>query len=173
MITTDDDELAAKARSWRNYGKTTNFSNQGINSRLDELQAVLLSIKLRHLQKWNHERIRISDMYEARLHGVGDIRFQKTFAGAVNVRHIFPIITGKRDLLRRHLNSAKIDTLIHYDLPIHLQESFSWLRNKKGDFPISESVCDSELSLPIYPGLGEAAVDYVCEYIRGFFKDSR
>ena len=132
MITTNDDILAEKARSWRNYGKTNHFSEQGINSRLDELQAILLSIKLRRLKKWNPERIRLAEMYEKRLSSVGDLRFQRTLQGAVNVRHIFPIITGKRDLLRKHLNNCNIDTLIHYDAPIHLQKSFTWLGKELG-----------------------------------------
>jgi len=171
MITTNDDELAAKARAWRNYGKTTHFSEPGLNSRLDELQAVLLSIKLRHLAKWNNERMRIAEIYEERLRGIGNIRLQKSLPGALNMRHIFPIITSKRDQLKAYLSSKNIDTLIHYELPIHLQQSFEWLGHKKADFPIAETVCDSELSLPIYPGLGEVGVDYVCECIGGFFKN--
>lgn len=172
MITTDDDELAAKARAWRNYGKTTHFSEPGINSRLDELQAVFLSVKLRNLAKWNHERMKIAEMYEERLSGVGDISFQMTLPETMNVRHIFPIITSKRDELKKYLAEKEIDTLIHYELPIHLQQSFKWLGHKKGDFPIAESVCDSELSLPIYPGLKEAEVDYVCNCIVDFFKNT-
>jgi dTDP-4-amino-4,6-dideoxygalactose transaminase len=171
VITTDNDELAAKARAWRNYGKTTHFSEPGINSRLDELQAVLLSVKLRHLARWNQERMKIAEMYEERLSGVGDISFQKTLSGALNVRHIFPIINSRREALKKHLADKEIDTLIHYELPIHLQQSFSWLGHKKGDFLISESICNSELSLPVYPGLGEAEVDYACDCIMDFFKN--
>ncbi len=170
MITTDNDELAAKARAWRNYGKTTNFIEPGINSRLDELQAVLLSVKLRHLARWNAERMRIAAVYEERLRGVGDISFQQTLPEALNVRHIYPILTSKRVDQKKYLAEKEIDTLIHYELPIHLQQSFKWLGYKKGDFPIAESVCNSELSLPIYPGLGETEINYVCESIRGFFR---
>ncbi len=169
MITTDDDELAAKARAWRNYGRTTHFSEPGINSRLDELQAVFLSVKLRHIQNWNLERIKLAEMYEDRINGVGDIRFQQTLPETVNVRHIFPIITSRRNLLKAHLASQGIDSLIHYEKPLHLHESLQWLGNKKGDYPVAEEVCGSELSLPIYPGLGVEKVDYVCECIREFF----
>jgi dTDP-4-amino-4,6-dideoxygalactose transaminase len=170
MITTDNDELAAKARAWRNYGKTTHYSEPGINSRLDEFQAAMLSVKLRHLTRWNSERMHIAEMYEERLQGVGDIRFQQTLPGAVNMRHIFPVISSKREDMKKYLAEKEIETLIHYEMPIHLQPSFSWLGYKKGDFPIAEYVCTSELSLPIYPGLGVAEINYVCESIRRFFR---
>ena len=171
MITTDDMLLAGKARAMRNYGKTSDgqFSLIGINSRLDELQARLLMIKLKYLEKWNRERITIAKLYEEQLSNVGDIRFQTSYQSSMNVRHIFPICTAKRDKLKTYLKTRGVDTLIHYEKPIHLHPSFAFLGKRSGSFPKSEAICINELSLPIYPGMGKKDIFYVCEQIREFF----
>lgn len=171
MITTNSGALAEKAKALRNYGKTSDgqYSIIGANSRLDELQARLLSIKLKCLDQWNEERMEIAAHYTSKLKNVGDIKFQYTMMECKNVRHVFPILTKKKDELRSFLDSTGIETLVHYEKPIHLHKAFSQLGYKKGSFPISEKVCETELSLPIYPGLKEEEIDFICQKIHDFF----
>jgi dTDP-4-amino-4,6-dideoxygalactose transaminase len=171
MITTNSPEHAEKAKTFRNYGKTKDgeYSSIGTNSRLDELQARLLSVKLKYLRRWNEERIEIASLYEERLQNVEGIKLQSSYADARNVRHIFPVQADKRDELKDYLKSLGIDTLIHYKKPIHLQPAFSFLGHQSGGFPAAEKICREELSLPIYPGLKQEDVIYVCEAIKQFY----
>ncbi len=173
LITTNSDELAEKARILRNYGKGAhgNYSNIGINSRLDELQARILLVKLNYLDRWNEERIKIAKRYDSELKKISEIKLQQDYNKSMNVRHIFPVITARRDHLKIFLKSKGIETLIHYPNPIHLQPAFSLLNHKSGDFPIAEKVCKQELSLPIYPGLTKSEVDFVCATIKDFFSN--
>ncbi|NJN25076.1 MAG: DegT/DnrJ/EryC1/StrS family aminotransferase [Cyclobacteriaceae bacterium] len=170
LITTNDAMLAAKARACRNYGRSgdSGYTLAGVNSRMDELQARLLYIKLKYLEQWNAERKAIAELYESHLLGVEELQMQTSNRDCCNVRHIFPIITKNRDALRLHLKSSGIETLIHYETPLHLHHALKFLKYKKGDFPHAEKVCKSELSLPIYPGLKEAEVRYICEQIKNF-----
>ena len=171
MITTDSEELYNKAISVRNYGKSPNdgYSEIGMNSRLDELQARILSVKLKYLEKWNEERRKIASWYKKGLEGVEEIRMQSIDPNAISVYHLFPIISNSRNELKIHLKCMGVDTLIHYEEPIHLHESFSFLSHKKSDFPIAEDVCNKELSLPIYPGIDQNDVNSVCQQIRKFY----
>jgi len=171
LITTNSDELAEKARCLRNYGKNSqgNYSEIGFNSRLDELQARMLSIKLKYLDKWNQERIEIAKWYESDLKNISKIELQQDYDKSINVRHIFPLLTAQRDDLKEHLKSKGIETLIHYPNPIHLQPAFSFLNHKPGDFPIAEKVCKQELSLPTYPGLRKSEVTFISATIKEFF----
>ncbi len=170
MITTNSKQFAEKAKVLRNYGKSMigNYNLIGINSRMDELQARLLLVKLKYLDKWNHERMEIASIYESALREVDEIQLQSTLVGSNNVRHIFPVLYNKRDELTKFLHSKGIDTLIHYEKPIHLNEAFSFLNHKKSHFPIAEKVCASELSLPIYPGLRKEEVNFICDQIKWF-----
>ena len=162
MITTNNEELAKKAKAYRNYGKVENgdYNIVGINSRLDELQARLLAIKLGNLNEWNEERMEIAGWYESQLESIDLLQVQASYKKAVNVRHIFPILTEKRDELQKYLLSQGIETLIHYEKPVHFHTAFSFLEHEPGDFPDSEKVCSQELSLPTYPGLKKKEVDY-------------
>jgi dTDP-4-amino-4,6-dideoxygalactose transaminase len=171
MITTNDPELAEKARSMRDYGKDCNneYNLMGMNSRLDELQARLLNVKLRYLDKWNQQRIDIGSWYSEFLGNIHEIQIQKCLPESMNVPHIYPIITEKRDEMKVYLKNSGIDTIIHYPKPIHLHKSFSFLGHKPGEFPKAEMICKKELSLPIYPGLTKDDVQYVCTIIKGFF----
>jgi dTDP-4-amino-4,6-dideoxygalactose transaminase len=172
IITTDAPHLADEARALRNYGKTAQgrFAMEGVNSRLDEWQAKVLSIKLKYLDGWNEERQQIAEWYEERLKSVEQISMQVNQPDAVNVRHIFPVFTSRREKLRNYLKEHGIDTLIHYEKPIHLHEAFKGIGYKLGDFPVAERSCQEELSLPIYPGLREKEVLYICDRIEAFFK---
>jgi len=171
MITTNSLKHADMAKALRNYGKSMNgsFSEIGINSRLNELQARLLSVKLKYLERWNEERRKIANSYENELMEIDEIQLQSIDENSKSIRHIFPILCNRRDELQKYLKSNGIDTLVHYEKSIHLHESFSFLNHKNGSFPISERICDQELSLPIYPGLTFDAVKSVCEKIKLFF----
>lgn len=172
MITTDHEELYQKAACLRNYGKAKNgqYSMAGVNSRLDELQAHMLQIKLKHLDAWNNERRTIASWYESELqHLRNHLRMQHSLPETKNARHIFPVITPRRNALQKYLLEKGIDTLVHYDLPIHLHKAFAKLGYIKSNFPIAESICQSELSLPIYPGISLDEVKYICRHINVFF----
>lgn len=171
MITTDSDNIAEKANALRNYGKTVDneYSITGLNSRLDELQARLLSVKLQHLDRWNKVRKEIANQYFEELKSVEEVALQKKRPGNRHVHHIFPILASSRDKLRHYLNEKGIDTLIHYEKPIHLHSALSDLNYPAGSFPVAENVCADELSLPIYPGLSGNDISYVCNQIKDFF----
>ena len=170
-LTTDDAELAEKAGKLRNYGSVVKYQHEvrGQNSRLDEIQAAALSLKLAHLPAWNVERQAIAARYQEGLDGVGDVVLPALGRGVDHVYHLFVIRTAQRDALRQFLTERGIETLIHYPVPIHLQPAYQELGYQAGDFPITEELALTSLSLPMYPGLSEAAQDHVLEAIRAFF----
>lgn len=171
-VTSNDEELIRKVTMLRNYGSEKKYYNevQGINSRLDEMQAALLEVKLQHLDAWTKERLLLAKQFDERLKGVGDIIVPATAQYASHVYHIYMIRTARRDALQEHLQKQGVGTLIHYPLPPHLQKAYSELQRKAGDYPIAELIAKTCLSLPLYPGLTTAEVDYICESIRSFFR---
>ena len=170
-ITTNDEHLYHRTNVIRNYGSQKKYYNEikGINSRLDELQAGFLSIKLKHLNKWSEQRNHIASLYNQMLHGVGDVVTPVLANGATSVYHLYVIRTNKRDELQHHLNTHEIGTLIHYPLPPHLQEAYQELGYQKGDFPLAETIADTCLSLPLFPGLTDEQVEQVCNTIKQFY----
>ena len=170
-ITTNNETLAKRAQVIRNYGSQKKYFNQekGLNSRLDELQAGLLSIKLKHLNFWNAQRNDIANHYLKRLQNIENIILPVIAEKASSVFHLFVIRTTKRNELQKYLTENEIGTLIHYPLPPHLQEAYQDLNYKKGDFPIAENIADTCLSLPIYPGLNSQQIDYICDKIIQFY----
>ena len=174
MITTNSFEYAEKARQIRNYGKSSanEYSENGLNSRLDELQARILSVKLKYLDGWNNERNKIAKSYRKSLANVNQIQLPIETDESFCTYHIYPVLSRKRDHLRDHLRSRGIDTLIHYDKPIHLQPSFAYLGEVDARLPVAETICSRELSLPIYPGLTKEDVQLVCDEIKDFYNNS-
>ena len=172
-ITTNDEEIAKKIKSLRNYGSSTRYLNEyiGYNMRLDELQAGLLVIKLRYLDKWNNERKKIADTYIKNLSSVKEIILPITNKDSTHVYHIFNIRIKDRDELSKHLQKSNIQTLIHYPIPPHLQKATSYLGYKKGDFPIAEELSDTSLSLPIWPGMKDEQVIHVVKEIKKFYNE--
>ena len=170
-ITTDDDKLALLARSIRNYGSSKKYFNEtiGMNSRLDELQAALLSVKLRYLEKWNNRRSEIALQYQKALENVGDIILPEIADNCSSVWHLFVIRTSKRNELMRYLAQHSITTSIHYPVPPYLQKAYSYLGFSKGAFPIADQLADTSLSLPLYPELPDENIEYVIHHIREFF----
>lgn len=171
-ITTNHKKYFSIASSIRNYGSTIKYHNEikGINSRMDELQAKMLSVKLKYLTKWNKEREKIANIYLSELGDIGDIIPPEIAKGVTSVWHLFVIRSSYRSKLSKYLFSKDIGTMIHYPIPIHLQKAYQDLKFKKGAFPVSEKISNTCLSLPIYPGLNENKVSHVIMEIKKFFK---
>ena len=169
-ITTNDAELAGKAAVLRNYGSQKKYYNEviGHNMRLDEVQAAFLSVKLPHLPGWSAQRQEIAGWYDQALAGVPDLTLPETAQGATHMYHLYVVRHPKRDALQAHLTKAGVGTLIHYPVPPHLQEAYSHLGFKKGDFPIAERIADTCLSLPMWPGMTKEMVEQVASAIMEF-----
>ena len=166
---TDNEELAEKIRALGNYGSDYKYHHiyKGNNSRLDELQAAFLAVKLPHLDRMNEERRRIANRYLA------EIKNPKVILPAVEedmvpVWHIFGIRCNERDTLEKHLNNAGIGTNKHYPIPMHLQECYKDLGFKEGDFPIAEEISKTELSIPMYYGMTDEEISHVIGTINDF-----
>jgi dTDP-4-amino-4,6-dideoxygalactose transaminase len=171
-VTTFDHDKANFLRIARNYGLTdkTRMPVQGMNSRLDELQAAFLRAKLLYLDQWNEERRRLAAIYLSNLQDVGDLTLPLADKEGVHVYHLFVIQTNFRDALRAHLKNCGIETLIHYPVPPHLQEAFSGAGYRRGDFPQAERLAETVISLPLWMGLRDSQVERVAEAVRAFFE---
>jgi len=168
-VTTDDDGLAERVRLLRNYGSKDKYYNEekGINSRLDELHAALLGVRLKHLGEWNSRRARIATIYLEGLSDV-DIVLPAIAEGAEPAWHLFVIRSGRRDELQRFLKSAGVATLVHYPVPPHMQAAYKDMAYRAGSFPITEAIHREVLSLPMGPHLSEADARRVVEAVRRF-----
>lgn len=168
-ITTNSEKVYQDAIQFRNYGSSERFVNPviGINSRLDEIQAAVLRVKLAHLDNWNNERREIASMYASALAEVGDIILPSS--SEEDVFHLYVIRTQQREKLRSYLFQKGIGTMVHYPIPVHLQEAYKHLRYRKGDFPVSENISATALSLPMWPGLGSNQIQWVIEQVQAFF----
>lgn len=166
-VVTNNHDLYIKIKKLRNYGETEKYfySIVGINSRLDEIQAAVLRVKLKHIDIWNNQRREIADLYKRLLL----FKSQKHLKNSKPVYHIFPITVTSRDKCRKYLLSKKIQTGIHYPVPLHMQESLRDLGYNKGDFPVSETVASELISLPLYPGITKEEVTYVSKHLNSFF----
>jgi dTDP-4-amino-4,6-dideoxygalactose transaminase len=168
-VTTNNRELADRVRTLRNYGSRVKYYNdaKGFNSRLDEIQAAALRIKLKYLEEWNGRRRKVAAQYTKELESIGLILpFVPSWAEPVF--HLFVVRGRQRDLLRQHLEKRGIDTLIHYPVPPHLQEAYRDLNMKQGSLPISEAIHNEVLSLPIGPHVAPSQVEKVISAIREF-----
>jgi dTDP-4-amino-4,6-dideoxygalactose transaminase len=169
-IVTDDPALAAKLVMLRNYGQSERYHHvtKGINSRLDELQAAILSAKLPHLEAWNRRRREIAARYAE---GLAGLPIQLPVEALTNrhVYHLYVIQVAERDRLQRWLAEQGVQALIHYPIPVHLQPAYAELGYRRGALPVTEQVAASILSLPIYPQLRDDEIDAVVAAIRGFY----
>jgi dTDP-4-amino-4,6-dideoxygalactose transaminase len=169
-ITTNDAVLAGKLRTLRNYGSQQKYYNEviGHNSRLDELQAAVLRVKLRQLPAWTGQRQQVAQLYDEQLAGVGDLLLPAVAAGATHVYHLYVVRTAHRAALQQHLTEQGIGTLIHYPVPPHLQQAYAQLGLAAGSFPIAEELAATCLSLPMWPGMEAAHVRAVVEAVQSF-----
>ena len=169
-VVTNDDELADKVRVLRNYGSRMKYFNEvkGHNSRLDPLQAAFLRVKLKHLDDWNKRRDRIAKHYLEKLRFAPDLGLPRVPSGVLPVWHLFVVSHPGRDRLQAHLKDQGIGTLIHYPVPPHLSGAYQELGYQAGDFPITEKMADTFLSIPIGPHLSMDEADFVIEKISEF-----
>lgn len=170
-ITTNDLELANEIKCLRNYGSREKYKNEilGNNMRLDEIQATFLSIKLKYLDVWTNERRAIAQKYNAELKEIGEIITPYVHINSTHSYHLYVIRTKNRDELQKYLFANGIGTLIHYPIPPHLQDAYKFLGHKVGDFQIAEELSKSSLSLPIWPGMSDENIGFVCGKIKHFF----
>ena len=168
-IVTDSEELAAKFKVYRNYGSEKRYHNQvvGTNSRLDEMQAGLLRVKLKHLDGFNAERCDIAQRYLSEIKNPL-IRMPKIRPGADSTWHQFVVHCERRDELKEYLEKRDIGTLIHYPIPPHLSEAYQYLGKKRGDYPIAEKYADEVLSLPMYNGMTDEEIRTVIDAVNQF-----
>ena len=168
-IITNNEELAQRFRVFRNYGSEKRYYNivVGANSRLDEIQAGFLRVRLTHLDELTREKETLCKRYLSEIKNPC-IELPKVRAGATSVWHQFVIRLGERDKLISYLNEREIGTLIHYPIPPHLSEAYQYLNMKRGSLPITEKYADEVLSIPLYNGMTNEEQNYVIDAINSF-----
>lgn len=174
LMTTNDDALAADLRMLRVHGMEPKYYHQkvGINSRLDALQAAVLRVKLRHLDRWNDARRANAARYERLFAeaGLEEIVRPTVHADSVHIFHQYTIRAPRRDALRAYLQEAGIGSEVYYPVPLHLQECFAFLGHTAGDLPETERAAGECLSLPIFPELTEEQQQYIVDTIAKFYR---
>lgn len=168
-IVTDDSSIADDVRIFRNYGSEKRYYNKvvGTNSRLDELQAGLLRVRLSHMQELEEEKRKICSRYLAELCHP-DIILPDTREGATHIWHQFVIRTEQRQELIDYLNRKEIGTIIHYPIPPHLSEAYQYLNVCRGSLPVTEHYAETVLSIPLYNGMTDEEQDFVIDAINAF-----
>ena len=169
MVVTGNRELAERVRMLREYGwrQRVNSEIPGVNSRLDELQAAVLRVKLKHLDHGNGERRRKAAIYTSGLKG-GGVVCPAEMESVRHVYHLYVVRTQNRDSLQAFLEERGIGTLIHYPIPVHLQQAYSHLGYARGDLPLTEACCQEILSLPLFPELADSEIETVVLTLRKF-----
>lgn len=168
-VIVNDQKLAEEFRVFRNYGSEKRYYNKviGANSRLDELQAGLLRVRLSHLKDITEEKIRIAEKYSAEIRNP-KIQLPTLTPGATSVWHQYVIRCEERDALKDYLESKGVGTIIHYPIPPHLAEAYRYLGYKVGDFPITEHLANTVLSIPIYNGMTAEEQDTVIQALNKY-----
>ncbi len=171
-VTTSDPVLHKKILTLRNHGAVLRpvHDEIGVNSRMDELQAAILNVKLKYLGDRIKARRKIASVYVEQLSGVGDLVLPSTADECSHVYHLFVVRTSRRDALIDHLRAKDVGTMIHYPIPPHLQPAFSWLGLLKGSLPVAEELSRTCLSLPLWPGMSDGQVAQVVESVKSFWR---
>jgi dTDP-4-amino-4,6-dideoxygalactose transaminase len=167
-VTTDDDALAERLRVLRNYGSRVKYVNleRGYNSRLDEMQAAFLRVRLAKLDEWNERRRLVAARYDDKLAGIAGLGLPRVPQWAEPVWHLYVVRTKRRADLVKALEKRGIGSLIHYPIPPHLQQAYAELGLPKGSYPLAEELAEAVLSLPMGPHMPLDAVDEVANVIR-------
>ncbi len=173
MVLTNDPELAHRLKMLRNYGQTRRYYHAvtGFNSRLDELQAAILRVKLAHLEGWNARRRELAGVYARALAGSA-VELPAVPSYGTHVYHQMVLRTERRDEMLTHLAGQGIQALIHYPVPLHLQEAFAALGYRAGQFPVAERLAPRIFSPPIFPELTEDEVLRIARAVRSFHEQS-
>jgi dTDP-4-amino-4,6-dideoxygalactose transaminase len=170
-ITTNDEAMAQRAKMIRDHGQAKKYYHdiEGYNGRLDSIQAGWLSVKLRHLAKWNESRRALAHRYhELLMEANSAVVIPKEAGWTKGVYHLYVVRVQDREALQAHLSEAGIGSGIHYPIPLHLQKAYKHLNYKKGDFPVTERVADEIVSLPIYPQLRLEQLNEVARKVKEF-----
>ena len=168
-VVVNDEILANEFKIFRNYGSERRYYNKvvGANSRLDEIQAGLLRVRLRHLEDLNEERIKIAERYSHEIKN-NKLKLPKPMEETTCVWHQYVVRCEERDLLKAYLEEKEIGTIIHYPIPPHLADAYKYLGHKKGDYPITEHLAGTVISIPIYNGMTEEEQTYVIDALNRF-----
>jgi dTDP-4-amino-4,6-dideoxygalactose transaminase len=168
-LITDDAALADWTATYARHGGKGEHVIEGINSRLDGLQAAILMAKLPHLAAWTEARRKVAKSYDELLTGVGDIVTPAIAAGRYHVYHLYVIRSEKRDALKKHLAQAGVPTVLNYPKALPFYAAYAYLKAEPGDFPVAHGNQSRILSLPIYPEMTEEMMTYVASQVRSFF----
>jgi dTDP-4-amino-4,6-dideoxygalactose transaminase len=171
-VVTQSEDIANKIRMIRDHGQGKKYFHdmEGYNGRLDAIQAGVLRIKLRRLPAWNEARRRNAQYYNELLSPVKGVTVPKEADGCRHVYHLYVILVDDRDGLQKYLNEKGIGTGLHYPVPLHLQKAYAYKGYKEDDFPVTESVAKRLLSLPMFPELTRAQIEYIADCIKQFMK---
>lgn len=169
-VVTNNEEIARRVRAIGNYGSDYKYHHlyKGVNSRLDELQAAFLNVKLPYLDKWNETRRYIASRYLKEITNDKIILPLASDEEYTHIYHVFAIRCEARDELERYLKENGIGTVKHYPIPIHMQEAYRDMKLQQGELPIAEEISRTILSIPMYYGMSEEEIDYVIEKINQF-----
>jgi len=170
-IITNDDDFGQKARMFANHGSLQKHQHEmeGINSRMDGIQAAILNVKLKYIDEWNSARYKNALRYNELLSGIPEIKTPKIINNSSHIFHLYVMRTNKRDELASYLKSKKISTGIHYPTALPFLPAYKYLGHKPSDFPIACQYQDEILSLPMFPELSTDQIDYVVNSIKEFF----
>lgn len=168
-LVTNDDKLADWCATYARHGGKGEHVMEGINSRLDGLQAAILNVKVPHLERWTEARRRVAARYDELLAGVGDIVTPKIAENRDHVYHLYVIRTGQRDALKQHLAEAGIGTSLNYPKALPFYPAYAYLGHTPADFPVAHANQARILSLPIYPEMSNEMIDYVVEQVADLF----
>lgn len=167
-ITTNDEQLALHIKMLINHGGIKKYQHdiEGFNSRLDTLQAAVLSVKLKYLDEWNANRRKWAKLYTELFADVEEVKTPKELPDTVPVYHLYVVRVPNREHVQKKLSEAGIGTGIHYPLPLHLMKAYEYLGHKPADFPVATEYASQILSLPMYAELSEAEIEYVAKTIK-------
>jgi dTDP-4-amino-4,6-dideoxygalactose transaminase len=171
-IYTPDEKLAEIIRSIANHGMKRKYEYEriGVNSRLDSMQAAILEVKLKYIKKHISARQKAAEFYDFHLKPIEEIRLPGRVDYSTHTFHQYTIRTKKRNALQHFLKTKGIPSMVYYPNVLHLQKAYKFLGYKKGDFPVSEELADSVLSLPMHTELTEEQLEYITKMVKEFFR---
>jgi len=166
-VATNNEELYNRARKIMDHGRMDKYLHDaiGYNLRIDGIQAAVLSVKLKYIKKWTEMRQKNVDLYNEKFKGNQNIITPAVQENGKHVYHLYAILVNNRDEVMSHLSKSGIDVRNHYPVPLHLQPAFKYLGYKKGDFPVTESIANRVVCLPIYPELEESEISFIANEV--------
>jgi dTDP-4-amino-4,6-dideoxygalactose transaminase len=171
MIVTDNKEIYERLLMLRDYGRISRYEHKiiGYNSRLDTLQAAILRLKLKKLDRWNESRRDNAHTYTKQLRNIVEIVTPQETDYGKHVYHIYAIRIRNRNRIHDHLRQNGIGVLIHYPIPLHLQPVYEKLGYRRGDFPVAEKIASEVLSIPMFPHLKEKDIKYISNVLKDIY----